>query len=75
MEIIMKAFYCEQCCIHFDQKSLYNLHLEIKHKQEIKIKKETKICENEETKPNISVQCKFCEADFLTKKGPEETCY
>ena len=35
MECIQKAWYCTNCCLQFDSKFLYELHIKLVHVQQI----------------------------------------
>jgi hypothetical protein len=39
-QIILRDLYCEKCSLQFDKKFVFNLHLDLVHGEEIKVKKE-----------------------------------
>ena len=40
MEVIWKDWYCQDCSLQFDNKTVFDLHLSLVHGEKIEIKKE-----------------------------------
>ena len=40
-----KDLFCEKCILQFDKKYVFDLHLLLVHREEIKVKSEPQICE------------------------------
>ena len=38
-QIILRDLYCEKCTLQFDKKNVFDLHLDLVHGEEIKVKK------------------------------------
>ena len=43
MEVIWRNWYCQECFLQFDSKSVFDLHLSLVHGEKVEIKKRTKI--------------------------------
>ena len=74
----MKDFFCEKCTLQFDKKYVFDLHLSLVHGEEIKVKSEPKICEENSQKyeknysdhvVDKSFRCDICDSFFKSKKA------
>ena len=73
-QIILRDLYCEKCTLQFDKKYVFDLHLDLVHGEEIKVKKEPLIKEEKfeelqrsEKKIEKPHECNNCSAAFPTK--------
>ena len=73
-QIILRDLYCEKCTLQFNKKYVFDLHLDLVHGEEIKVKKEPMIKEEkfEELKQSDKefekpYECNNCSVAFSTK--------
>ena len=45
-----RDFFCDKCSLQFDKMYVFDLHLSLVHGEEIKVKSELQICEEESEK-------------------------
>ena len=83
-QIILRDLYCEKCTLQFDKKYVFDLHMDLVHGEEIKVKKEQLIkeekfeelqqSEKELSYPithvmDKSFQCDKCDSFFKSKQN------
>ena len=83
-QIILRDLYCEKCTLQFDKKYVFDLHMDLVHGEEIKVKKEQLIkeekfeevqqSEKELSYPITQVmdktfQCDKCNSFFKSKQN------
>ena len=62
--------YCTKCSLQFGNRSVYNMHLSIVHKENVEIKQESTcdVLEKEIGEPEkVSLQCEICDKAFSTR--------
>ena len=76
-----KDLFCEKCILQFDKKYVFDLHLSLVHREEIKVKSEPQICEEKSQKHDKicsdhvvdkSIRCDTCDSLFKSKKNLEK---
>ena len=73
-----RDFFCNKCSLQFGKKYVFDLHLSLVHGEEIKVKSEPQICEDQSKKtpekvchdPEVdtSFKCDMCNYFFKTKQ-------
>ena len=48
-----RDFFCDKCSLQFDKMYVFDLHLSLVHGEEIKVKSELQICEEESEKKHM----------------------
>ena len=60
--------YCTKCSLQFDKKIIFNMHLNIVHKEKIEIKEEqtdSNLKEETETRKKAAAPCEICGKTFF----------
>ena len=68
--IILKDLFCTLCSLQFDKKYVFDVHLSIVHGQNIGVKTESEVCEENKTK----VEEKYCSGNVVDKKFKCDIC-
>ena len=66
----LNDFYCLRCSLQFDNKSIFDMHLSIVHKEKNQIKEEQMISKNEKNPDyeEVPLICDICNSNFEYSK-------
>ena len=51
MEVIWRDWYCQDCSLQFDNKTVFDLHMSLVHKEKLIIKEEQNLLDQSEERP------------------------